>query len=153
MLRLWAVFERLILTLWVGGMVAIGYIVAPVLFAWLDDRALAGSLAGVLFSVIAWAGILCGILLLIIDRQLRPDIAVINWRSGILITMLALILLGQFIVSPRIAELRGAGLVDSASFAWMHGLASLLFVLTSLLGLILVGAGTGMDRKTSNPGA
>ena len=146
-MQIWAGFERLILALWVGGMVAIGYIVAPVLFAWLDDRTLAGSLAGVFFSAIAWLGIACGILLLIIDRQLRPDTAMINWRSGTLIAMLVLILLGQFIVSPRIVELRGAGLADSASFAWMHGLASLLFVLTSLLGLILVAAGTGMGRK------
>jgi len=56
--------ERILLTLWVGGLWAIGYIVAPALFANLEDRALAGTLAGVMFNIIAWVGLACGSLLL-----------------------------------------------------------------------------------------
>ena len=38
--------ERILLTLWVGSLWVVGFVVAPVLFAELDDRALAGSTAG-----------------------------------------------------------------------------------------------------------
>jgi hypothetical protein len=36
--------ERILLTLWVGALWVAGFIVAPLLFSELDDRALAGSL-------------------------------------------------------------------------------------------------------------
>ena len=45
------------ITLWVGGMWAIGYMVAPVLFSSLGDRQLAGLVAGKLFSLIGWVGL------------------------------------------------------------------------------------------------
>ncbi len=38
------------LTLWIGGLWVIGYLVAPTLFYTLSDRALAGSLAGKLLN-------------------------------------------------------------------------------------------------------
>ena len=47
------------ITLWVGGLWAIGYIVAPSLFAHLDDRALAGMLAGKMFTLMAYIGLGC----------------------------------------------------------------------------------------------
>ena len=37
---------------WVGSLLAIGYIAAPVLFSQLADRSMAGTVAGALFSVI-----------------------------------------------------------------------------------------------------
>ena len=56
--------ERILLTLWVGGLWTIGYIVAPALFANLEDRALAGTLAGVMFEIVAYVGMFCAVLLL-----------------------------------------------------------------------------------------
>ncbi|HEV7822096.1 MAG TPA: DUF4149 domain-containing protein, partial [Burkholderiales bacterium] len=44
------------LTLWIGGLWAIGYIVAPTLFYSVADRTLAGMLAGKLFTLIAYVG-------------------------------------------------------------------------------------------------
>ena len=43
--------------LWVGGLWAIGYLAAPVLFASLGDRQLAGMVAGKLFALIGWVGL------------------------------------------------------------------------------------------------
>jgi len=51
--------QAMAITLWIGGMWAIGFIVAPVLFARLGDRMLAGALAGKLFTLIGWIGIGC----------------------------------------------------------------------------------------------
>ena len=133
----WLTGERILLTLWVGGMWAIGYIVAPALFSSLDDRALAGSLAGVMFRSIAWIGLFCAILLLL-GNQLRCAGRRLNWRAVVLVVMLLLILVGQFLLTPMISNLRAAGAADAAAFAWAHGAASLLYMVNSLLGLLLV---------------
>ena len=37
--------ERTLLTFWIGGLWTTGFVVAPLLFAELDDRVLAGTLA------------------------------------------------------------------------------------------------------------
>jgi hypothetical protein len=55
-----AAIYRLLSALWLGSLVGIGGIAAPVLFAQLSDRVLAGNLAGALFTVEAWVGIVCG---------------------------------------------------------------------------------------------
>jgi len=129
--------ERILLTLWVGGLWAIGYIVTPALFATLDDRALAGSLAGVMFEAIAFIGLFCGTLLLAGNRFHAPG-RWLDGRSLLLFSMLILVLIGQFVLSPMIADLREAGKVETAAFARMHGLAAILYLLNSLLGLVLV---------------
>lgn len=130
--------ERIVLTLWVGGLWTTGYVVAPALFANLDERALAGTLAAVMFEIIAWIGLACGILLLVINQLRQPRR--LNWRALVLVAMLGLVALGQFLLAPMMAELRGAGASDSAAFARLHGAASAAYLLTSVLGLALVVA-------------
>jgi hypothetical protein len=136
--------ERILLTLWVGGLWAIGYMVAPALFANLEDRALAGSLAGVMFDIIAYIGLVCGALLLLFN-QLRSPGRRFNWRALVLTGMLLLVMIGEFYVAPEIAGLRAQGLSDSPVFARLHGVASVAYLVTSLLGLSLVIAGTDSD--------
>ena len=54
------------LTLWVGGLWTMGYLVAPTLFRSLSsDRPLAGRLAGQLFELIGWVGLGCAAYLLV----------------------------------------------------------------------------------------
>jgi hypothetical protein len=129
--------ERILLTLWVGSMWAIGYIAAPALFANLEDRALAGTLAGVLFEIVAYIGMLCAVLLLL-SNQLRNPGRRLNWRAVVVLVMFVLVLGGQFVVAPMIADMRAAGQVASSAFAWLHGVASLAYLINSLLGIALV---------------
>jgi len=131
--------ERILLTLWVGGLWTIGYIVAPALFANLEDRALAGTLAGAMFNIIAWVGLACGSLLLLFN-QLRASGKRINLRAVVLVIMLTLIAIGQFVLAPKVAAMRVDGLVGSDTFATMHGVASVAYLITSVLGLVLVVA-------------
>jgi len=131
--------ERILLTLWVGGLWAVGYIVAPALFANLDDRALAGTLAGTLFGIMAWIGLFCAVILLMFN-QLRNSQQRLNWRALVLLAMLVLTVTGQFLLAPMIAEMRLAGASDQAEFARLHGMASVGYLMTSLLGLVLVVA-------------
>ena len=130
--------ERILLTLWAGALWVAGFIVAPLLFAELDDRALAGSLAGSLFTVTSYLGLLCGGSLLICNGL---TFRAVNWRAIVIISMLLLVVIGQFVITPMVVELRAQGLTDSARFGQMHGAASVLFIVTSMLGLVLVAAG------------
>jgi hypothetical protein len=144
--------ERILLTLWVGGMWTTGYIVAPTLFAMLkDNKPLAGNIAGQLFTVMSFIGLACAVLLLIAAFTRAQN----WWRDGRVITLLVMmliILVGQFVLQPMMAELKAAGIADGSSnaaqFGRLHGVASLLFLVNSLLGLGLV-AFTGRSQPDS----
>jgi hypothetical protein len=130
--------ERILLTLWIGSLWVAGFVVAPLLFAELEDRALAGSVAGSLFTVTSYTGLVCGGLLLLVNgTSFRRR----NWRAVVIVCMLLLVVVGQFVITPMVAELRVQGLTDTPRFGQLHGLASVLFIVTSLLGLVLVAAG------------
>jgi predicted MFS family arabinose efflux permease len=132
--------ERILLTLWVGSLWVTGFMVAPVLFAVLEDRAMAGTLAGRMFSNTAWIGMVCGCVLLVLNGvQYRT----LNWRGLLLAGMLLLIVAGQFVLTPMIAGLRDQGLVDTPRFGQLHGLAGVVYIVTSLCGLLLVAARPG----------
>jgi hypothetical protein len=133
-------FERVLLTLWVGGLWVSGFIVAPLLFAGLESRAQAGSLAGSLFSIMSFIGLACGTLLLGL-RLLRREHPAARWPLLVIVVMLALVLAGEFVLAPMIAELRAAGQVESPRFGQLHGLAAVLFIVNCVLGLVLVAFG------------
>jgi hypothetical protein len=132
-------------TLWVGGLWAIGFIVAPILFATLPDRALAGMLAGKLFSLIAWTGIGCASYLLVYRLLCNGRGALRQGLFWIVLLMLVLTLAGEFGMQPVLAALKEQALpkpvmesVLRDRFALMHGVAGGLYVLQSLLGAALV---------------
>lgn len=132
-------------TLWVGAMWGIGYIVAPLLFSRLGDRALAGLIAGKLFSLIAWVGIACAIYLLLF-RMVRFGGGV--FKQGvfwIVLLMLALVCAGEFGVQPIMSALKEEALPKQVMesvlrdrFAAWHGVSSVLYIIQSLLGAGLV---------------
>lgn len=134
--------ERILLTLWVGGMWTTGYIVAPTLFSLLEDRMLAGKLAGQLFTIMSYIGIVASLVLLTSQVMQSSQNIQRNWRIWVIGLMLCIILVGQFILQPIMAELKLSGIiagsVEAQKFARTHGLASVLFLINSLLGLILV---------------
>jgi len=135
---------RLLLTLWVGGMWTVGFLVAPTLFAMLaDNRMLAGSIAGRLFTTMSYVGLVCGALLLLAVIMQHGKAWLRQWRAGVLLLMLVIICIGEFVLQPMMAELKQAGLQDenAAAFARLHGVSSVLFLINSVAGLVLVIAG------------
>lgn len=134
--------ERILLTLWIGGMWSVGYIVAPTLFAMLDDRALAGAVAGQLFTIMSYLGLVAALLLLTAQLYRAEGVWHRNWRIWVLLVMLLVIIIGQFYLQPLMAELKTAGLTEGSDnakrFGLLHGIASVLFLINSLLGLGLV---------------
>ncbi len=136
--------DRLLLTLWVGGLWAVGYLVAPTLFATLADRQLAGQIAGQLFHLMSLIGLVCGGLLLV-GAALRNGVAALReWRVGVVGLMLVVTLIGSYVLQPQMAALKLEGIAEgsaaAAQFGRLHGISSGLWMLNSLLGLALVVA-------------
>ncbi len=133
------------LTLWVGGMWMVGYVVVPAIFKALSDRQLAGMVAGRLFTLLAFIGIACALYLLVYQLQQFGRAAL--QRSGFRITlaMLLLVLVGQFVLQPILADLKAQALpldvMQSAlasQFKTWHAISSILYLIQSLLGIALV---------------
>lgn len=140
---MFAASERILLTLWVGGMWTMGLVAAPTLFK-NYERVLAGDIAGRLFSVLSMVGMVCAVLLLV-SCLIRARRAVWrDWRAGVVLLMLVIILIGEFGVAARMRELKellAASSAASASmleFQWLHRSASILFLANSALGLALI---------------
>lgn len=131
--------EYPLLTLWVGGMWVIGYLAVPILFATLDDRMLAGMLAGKMFTAMSYIGLGAGGLLLVLALLKRPRS---RWRVRLLLLMLLLVAVGEFVLQPMMAELKAMGLVEgsdaAARFGMLHGVSSIIYLLNSLGGVALL---------------
>lgn len=142
--------ERILLTIWIGGMWAIGFIVAPTLFSIIDDRALAGTIAGRLFLIINFIGIFCSVTLL--SAQIiqfgKKCLAKTHWQNWVLILMLFIILTGQFVLQPMMSEMREVGLVGEVArdFGRLHGVSFTLFLINSLGGLVLIVFGLNRNK-------
>lgn len=138
--RLFQVTDQIFLTLWVGGLWTVGYLVAPTLFRILD-RQTAGNVAGQLFSSMNIIGLVCGSMLAL-GIFLRGNGWMRNKRLWAIVVMLVITIVGEFLLQPMMVELKKTGLVkgsaEAISFARLHGVSSGLFLVQSLLGLGLV---------------
>ena len=133
------------ITLWVGGMWAIGYMAAPVLFSSLGDRQLAGVIAGKLFALIGWLGLGCTAYLLIFLLSRwggRFFKSAVFW---LVLLMTLLVVASQFGIQPLMAQLKAdalpRGVMESVlrdRFSTWHGVSSILYLIQSMLGLWLV---------------
>ena len=133
------------ITVWVGGLWMIGYLAVPTLFYSQPDRQLAGMLAGKMFEILGYIGILCGLYLLLhrwmeVGKQVSRDIS-----AWLIIVMLLITLVTQFYIQPLMADMKAQALpleVMQSHFAgqfksW-HGISSISYLIESLLGVWLV---------------
>lgn len=133
------------LTLWVGGLWAVGYLAAPTLFYSLDDRVLAGMLAGRMFAYIAWVGLVCGVWLLLFRLARLGGAALKQGFFWIVLIMLLLSLAQQFGIQPIMQQLKDQALPKDVMeslfrdrFTAWHGVSSAVYLIQSLLGLAAV---------------
>jgi len=134
--------ENFLLTLWVGGMWAIGYMAVPLLFKLLEDRKLAGSVAGEMFMLISIIGLVCSAILLATQMS---RVGWRQWRVWCLFGMFIMVAVNLFALQPLMADLKAQGLIEGSEaakqFGILHGVSSVLYLMTSLCGLALVVAG------------
>ena len=145
MRRFWDGLAGMMLVLWIGGIWAIGYVAAPVLFASMGDKQLAGMLAGKLFEVMAWIGIAAAAYLLVYRIARDGGGALKTLFFWTVAVMLALVLIGLFGIQPIMQGLKDQAMphavmqsVFADRFARWHGVSSILYLIQSVLGLLLV---------------
>lgn len=145
MRRLSEALYLIVVALWAGGIWAIGYVAAPILFSSIGDRQLAGMVAGKLFALVGWIGLGSATYLLVF--------LVTRWGGQVfkravfwLVLLMALLAAAsQFGIQPLMAQLKADALprevmesVLRDRFAVWHGISSILYLMQSGLGLWLV---------------
>ena len=134
----------IVITLWVGALWTTG-LSAYVLFDSLQDKQLAGSLAGKLFTVVSYIGMASGFYLLI-QRLLDYGTGALKqsffWA---VFGMLLLVLAGHFGIQPILAQLKADAMpsdvmhsIFAERFGKWHGVASVAYLVECLLGFVLV---------------
>jgi hypothetical protein len=135
----------LLATAWVGGLWAIGYLAVPVLFFAQPDRKLAGELAGQMFTLVGYLGMVCGLYLLVHHIGMLGRAALRQRLFWAVAVMLLLTLAIQFGIQPVMAGLKTQAfpldVMHSAhadQFKMLHRISGTLYLVQSLLGALLV---------------
>lgn len=138
--------------LWVGSFITVGFLVVPVLFSSLGDRQVAGIVAASLFKTTAYTGVaLSGFLMVMANYLVRQGHQYYRLTRLILLGMLACTIGAAFIIIPWMNSLRDQALYAGLSvrestnailFGRLHGISSVLFMIQSALGLLLVWRAT-----------
>ncbi|MBI3790537.1 MAG: DUF4149 domain-containing protein [Gemmatimonadetes bacterium] len=96
---------NLLLAAWVGAAALFTTVVAPAAFAMLPARALAGALVGRILPVVFVSGLVVALAAFALDWPYART-AVARWRGGALIVAMIANATAQFLVGPRIQQLR-----------------------------------------------
>lgn len=141
---------KLLAALWLGLVLTIGALVAPLAFQMLD-RELAGQFAGACFRIEAQVSLGAAMLLFLLHRQIAQRQAEAGLGSRVSTELLLVLgalfctVLGYFALQPMMASARaGEGMY---SFGTLHGASSLLFLLKGVMLLVLVWRSTATGPR------
>jgi hypothetical protein len=128
-------FLQVLLAAWAGSLWTICLIVAPSLFAFMQDRHLAGDLAGRFFRIESWLGlVLGGAVLILLSRGIE---ALRNTTNYALATVtIAAPVSNEIVLRPLMDDARAAD--NMKLFGILHGAAALLFGFACVTALLLV---------------
>ena len=101
----------------------IGFLVVPLLFAYLPQASMAGAMAARLFTAQTWVSCLCALLLLILSRSSRSLLSnpVAQGLFLFIVSSMVLALLSEFAVAPRI--------VARDNLRFWHAVGSAMYLL------------------------
>jgi uncharacterized membrane protein len=139
------------LVCWIGGLIFFAFVVAPTAFSVLPTSHLAGNVVGRSLGKLHWIGLISGIVFLVsslLYSRLTDGAAhVFAVRHVLLCVMLALTLISQFGIMPRMDALRASlGEVRSVpldnpervQFDALHAWSTRVEGAVLLLGLVVV---------------
>jgi uncharacterized membrane protein len=139
------------LVVWLGGLIFFAFAVAPAAFAVLPTRHPAGNVVGRTLGILHWMGIVSGLIFLassLLFAQLtRGNPQALAARNIIIVLMLALTLISQFGIIPRMDTLRTSlGEIESVpadnparmQFDFLHVWSTRVESGVLLLGLVVV---------------
>lgn len=142
--------EALVQTLWVGALWTVGYLVAPALFKYLDTAAEAGRMAGHLFTTVTWLSMVCGGLLLLGAFRTGRGRSGAALRIVLIVMMLIMVGASEWLVRPLMEAARLPDGTPGESFAMLHGISAIMYLIASLAGIFLVALGA---RRLKRAGA
>jgi len=139
------------LVLWIGGLIFFAFVLAPTAFAVLPNTHLAGNMVGRSLGKLHWIAMISGVLYLIssllYSRFTDGTVHLFAMRHILICVMLALTLISQFGIIPRMDILR-AKVGDFASvpldnpdrmqFDGLHVWSTRVESAVLLLGLVVV---------------
>lgn len=152
-----SLIEVAVLSFWLGAAVFFSVAVAPVLFAVLPTRTLAGEVVGRVLPGVFYSGMVVGLVIVVIEVASRAGW---SWRGremlGVLIAGACAI--AQLVVGPRIARLRAdiAGPIETLAasdarrvmFGRLHGVSVAWLGVAMLAAVIaLVLAARTLDTR------
>ena len=134
----------LLTSLWLGMQVMAGYVATPILFERLGKQE-AGNIAGVLFSINNYFGLLAWTMAWLVVRSNQNRSLNNNGKVApkFIILLLLLTASNQFLISPVIAAHK-TGTANwllsllGGSFGMWHGISSIIYLVCSILGLGLL---------------
>ena len=139
------------LVVWLGGLIFFAFAVAPAAFAVLPTRHLAGNIVGRTIAILHWLGIISGLVFLasslLYSQLTRGTPHAFAARNIVIVLMLALTLISQFGIIPRMDALRASiGEIDSVppdnparmQFDALHVWSTRVEAGVLLLGLVVV---------------
>lgn len=104
------IFMLLALIVWIGGIIFFAFVLAPAVFGVLPTRELAGNVITRSLNELHWMGIICGAVFFLFSmvysqkKLARPKpFSLINL---LILLMLALTLISQFAITPKMHVLR-----------------------------------------------
>jgi uncharacterized membrane protein SirB2 len=134
----------IIIALWAGALWITG-VSAYVLFDSLQDKQMAGMLAGKLFTVVSYIGLVSAFYLLIYRLVQFGTSALKQAFFWAVLLMLLLVLAGHFGIQPILEGLKAQAFpadvmqsVFANRFRNWHGVASMAYVFECLLALVVV---------------
>lgn len=119
--------------LWAGSLLTVCALVAPALFAALDERRLAGEIAGELFRIEAWLGAVMGSVVAGLAYAHRRGLGRVE--LGLIALTAGGPLASELALRPLLDAARSAG--DMARFGMLHGASMLLFAIACVSALVL----------------
>lgn len=138
------------LVVWLGGLIFFSLVLAPTVFSVLPTRHLAGSVVTRSLTALHWIGIGSGLVFLaasmIHNRLMNGTAHPLAARHLLIVIMLALTLISQFGISPKMAELGASmGEIDRVAvddparvqFNMLHAWSTRLEGGVLLLGLVV----------------
>jgi hypothetical protein len=127
-------FTGIVIAFWAGSLWSLCALVAPTLFALLEDRSVAGRLAGRFFDSVTLIGVVAALILLAptLGRYAMPG----RYTRTLVLLTAGLPLLSKLALSPLMEQARVAG--NMARFGALHGASAGLFLLAcaSALGMV-----------------
>jgi len=134
----------LLSAIWLGMHIGFGYIVAPIIFTRLqnlpDGKMMAGNIAGSLFHIVNWVGLLAWLLIFLIakdsNRQTYQRTRLPFW-TGLLLGLLAI---NEWLITPVIEAIKTNqtnwlhNLIGGRMGLW-HGMSSIIHLIIAVIGL------------------